>query len=68
MKDLGELRYFLDIQVHRDRERKIIHISQAGYIRTILEWYGMQNSKSASTSLSISARLVKATIMDVLAE
>ena len=27
MKDLGELRYFLDIQVHRDRERKIIHIS-----------------------------------------
>src|SRR5277367_1585406 len=29
MKDLGELKYFLGIQVHRDRERKIIHISQA---------------------------------------
>src|SRR5205814_2841279 len=68
MKDLGELSYFLGIQVHRDRERKFIHISQAGYIRTILERYGMQNSKPASVPLSTGARLVKATIMDVLAE
>ena len=68
MKDLGELKYFLDIQVHRDRERKIIHINQSGYNRTILERYGMQNSKSASTPLSTSARLVKATIMDVLTD
>ena len=68
MKDLGELKYFLDIQIHRDRERKIIHISQSGYNRTILERYGMQNSKPASTPLSTSARLVKATIMDTLAE
>ena len=65
MKGLGELRYFLDIQVHRDRERKIIHISQSGYNRTILERYGMQNSKPASTPLPTSARLAKATIMDV---
>ena len=27
MKDLSELKYFLGIQVHRDRERKIMHIS-----------------------------------------
>ena len=68
MKDLGELKYFLGIQVHRDRKRKIIHISQSGYNRTILERYGMQNSKPASTPLSTSARLVKATIMDVLTD
>ena len=68
MKDLGELKYFLGIQVHRDRERKIIHISQSGYNRTILERYGMQNSKPASTPLSTSDRLVKATIMDVLTD
>jgi len=37
MKDLGELKYFLGIQVHRDREWKTIHISQSGYNRTILE-------------------------------
>jgi len=68
MKDLGELRYFLGIQVHRDRERKIIHINQSGYNRTILEWYDMQNSKPASTPLATSARLIKATIMDVLTD
>ena len=37
MKDLGELRYFLNIQVHRDKEQKIIHINQSGYNRIILE-------------------------------
>jgi hypothetical protein len=68
MKDLGELKYFLGIQVHRDRVRKIIHINQSGYNRTILERYGMQNSKPASTPLSTGARLTKATTMDVLAD
>ena len=41
---------FLGIRVHRDKERKIIHINPSGYIRTILNSYGMQNSKTASTS------------------
>ena len=68
MKDLGELKYFLGIQVHRDRERKIIHINQSGYNRTILERFGMQNSKPASVPLSAGVRLVKATIMDTLTE
>jgi hypothetical protein len=68
MKDLGELKYFLGIQVHRDRERKIIHISQSGYNRTILERYGMRNSKPTSTPLPTGTRLVKAATMDVLAD
>ena len=68
MKNLGEFRYFLDIQIHRDKERKIIHISQDGYIRTILERYDMQNNKSASVPLSTNARLIKATIMNILAK
>src|SRR5437667_6018079 len=68
MKDLGELKYFLGIQVHRDRERKIIHINQSRYNRTILERYGMQNSKPASVPLSTGTRLVKATTMDVLTD
>jgi len=37
MKDLGELKYFLGIQVHHDKGRKIIHITQAGYTRMIFE-------------------------------
>jgi hypothetical protein len=68
MKDLGELKYFLGIQVHRDRERKIIHINQSGYNRTILERYGMESSNPASTPLSTGTRLNKATITDVLTD
>ena len=68
MKDLGELKYFLGIQVHRDRERKSIHINQSGYHRTILERYGMQNSEPASVPLSKGTRLVKATTLDVLTD
>jgi hypothetical protein len=58
--------YFLSIQVHRDRERKIIYINQSGYTRTILERYGMRNSKPASTPLPSGARLTKATTADTL--
>jgi len=32
MKDIGKLTYFLGIQVHRDKEQKLIHIDQSGYI------------------------------------
>src|SRR5439155_5173785 len=48
MKDLGELKYFLGIQVHCNKEQKLIHINQSGYTRTILERYSMQDSKPAS--------------------
>src|SRR5579859_6307088 len=68
MKDLGELKYFLGIQVHRDRERKIIHINQSGYNQTILERYGMENSKLANTPLSSGARLTKAMATDILTD
>ncbi len=68
MKNLEELKYFLDIQVHHDKEHKIIHINQTEYNRTILERYGMQNNKPTSTPLFISVRFIKATIMNILAE
>src|SRR5438045_7885666 len=42
MKDLGELQYFVGIQVHRNREEKLIHINQSGYAKTILERYNME--------------------------
>ena len=68
MKDLGDLKYFLGIQVHRNKERKLIHICQPGYTRTILERYSMHNSKSANVPLSTGTKLTKATIADVLTE
>ena len=64
MKDIGELTYFLGIQVHRDRE--LIHIDQSGYIRMILERYEMQDSKSTRVPLATGTKLVKASISDRL--
>jgi len=62
MKDVGDLSYFLGIQVNRDKERKLLHIHQTGYTNMILDRYGMQNSKPAGT------KLVKASVKDTLVD
>jgi hypothetical protein len=67
MKDLGELKYFLGIQVHRNKEQQLIHINQSGCINAILERYNMHNSHPASIPLSPGSKLTKAAISDTLA-
>ena len=68
MKDLGDLNYFLGIQVNRDKDRKLIHIHQTGYTNMILDKYRMQNSVPARTPLSAGTKLVKTSTGDVLAD
>ncbi|WVZ92499.1 hypothetical protein U9M48_038558 [Paspalum notatum var. saurae] len=41
-KDLGEASYVLGIQIHRDRNRCILGLSQKTHIENILKRYGMQ--------------------------
>ena len=50
MKDLGELDYFLGIRVIRDRSNRRIHISQSGYVNSVLERFGMLDSFRKKTS------------------
>jgi Reverse transcriptase (RNA-dependent DNA polymerase)/Integrase core domain/GAG-pre-integrase domain len=59
MKDLGELEYFLGIQLFRDRATRRIHINQTGYINTILERFGMTECKPASTPMASGTKLLK---------
>jgi hypothetical protein len=61
MKDLGELQYFLGMQVHRDRTNRQLRIHQRGYINTILQRFGMQESSPVSTPLATGTKLVKFT-------
>ena len=68
MKNLRELKYFLGIRVHRDRERKLIHINQSGYNRTILECFSMTDSNLAKTPLPSGSRLATATTTDILTD
>ena len=48
MKDLGEASYVLGIKLYRDRERKLIGLSQSTYIDKILERYNFGNCKTAN--------------------
>ena len=58
MKDLGLIKHFLGMRI--TRENRSISIDQTGYIRAILERFGMEASKPVSTPLATGSRLVKA--------
>jgi hypothetical protein len=60
MKDLGELKYFLGIQVQRDRQAQTITINQHGYINMILKRFGMSESNAVSTPIATGTKLIKA--------
>jgi hypothetical protein len=46
--DLGELNYFLGIEVHRDRTKRTITLSQPKYITNILERFNMAECHPSS--------------------
>src|SRR5438045_2092145 len=52
MKDLGELKYVLGMQVYRDRERGQIHINQSGYVNSVLEKFGLLECNPVSTPIA----------------
>ena len=45
MKDLGNTNYVLGIQILRDRNNKMLPLSQAAYIDKVPKRFSMQNSK-----------------------
>lgn len=52
MKDLGEASFVLGIQIHRDRSRGILGLSQKNYIEKVLKRYGMQGCKPEETPVA----------------
>ncbi len=59
MKDLGQLTYFLGIQVMRDRNKGTISLGQSKYIGEILKSFNMENCKLVATPLEASSKLCK---------
>ena len=41
MKDLGEASFVLEIEIHRDRENKVLGLSQKTYLEKGLKKYSM---------------------------
>ena len=52
MKDLGVASFVLGIQIHRDRSRGILGLSQKSYIEKVLKRFGMQDCKPGDTPVS----------------
>jgi hypothetical protein len=57
IKDLGELRHILGIQVTRNRKARTITLNQTAYIRNILIRFGMQDSAPVSTPFAVGCHL-----------
>jgi hypothetical protein len=57
MKDLGEAQFILGLQIHRDRARRRLSLSQSQYVKTVLSRFNMQDCKPASTPMSTGIKL-----------
>jgi hypothetical protein len=42
MKDLGDLHFFLGMEVERDRAQRLFYINQIGYLKEILKHFRME--------------------------
>ncbi|RVW84956.1 Retrovirus-related Pol polyprotein from transposon TNT 1-94 [Vitis vinifera] len=52
MKDLGNASFVLGIQIHRDRSRGILGLSQKAYIDKVLSRFGMNNCAPGDTPVA----------------
>ena len=59
MKDLGKCHYCLVINIEYDENKRCVGMHQRPYIQSLLERYGLSETKSSSTPADINVRLVK---------
>ncbi|GJP58899.1 hypothetical protein CLOP_g5864, partial [Closterium sp. NIES-67] len=57
MKDLGDLKNYLGMEITRDRQACTITLSQESYIDNLLKRFDMDSSNSVSTPLSLQHQL-----------
>ncbi len=61
VKDLGDLNYFLGIQVIQDSDKGTVWIGQPTFTADILQKYGMDQAKATKTPVDVNSKLLKAT-------
>ena len=59
VKDLGDVKFLLGIEVSRDRQAGVVELSQQAYIEQLLERFNLQDVKPANTPLSPGIRLTQ---------
>jgi len=61
IKEIGELKYCLGIEISRNRVKKTLYMKQTGYIEKIAKRFGLQDCKPVSTPADSNTILVKMT-------
>lgn len=61
MKDLGDAKKILRIEISQDREKGTLMVTQEDYMMKVFGNYNMDKSKSLSTPLEEQFRLTSAT-------
>jgi hypothetical protein len=64
MKDLGDLHFFLGMEVERDRAQRLLYINQIGYLKEILKRFRMEDCKAIGVPLDPKTKLKKNVNMD----
>jgi hypothetical protein len=60
MKDLGEATYILGITIYRDRQRRLIGLSQSTYLEKVLKSFRMDKAKKSLLPMLLGKILSKA--------
>ena len=68
VKDLGELNFFLGVQVIKNAENSSIWIGQPSFVEHLLNKYGMGDAKPSKTPVNLSSKLLKASENSELAD
>ena len=61
VKDVGELNYFLGVQVRQNHNKSDVWIGQPTFTESILKKYGMEDAKPVKTPVNVNSKLMKAT-------
>jgi hypothetical protein len=61
MKDLGELHFFLGMEVERNRDERLLRINQIKYLKEILKHFRMDDCKPIGVPFDPKVKLQKNT-------
>jgi ATP-binding cassette subfamily B (MDR/TAP) protein 1 len=59
MKDLGDLHFFLGMEMERDCARRLFYINQIGYLKEIFKCFRMEDCKAIGVSFDPKTKLKK---------
>jgi hypothetical protein len=59
MKDLGDLHFFLNMEMERDHAQHLLYINQIGYLKEILKRFCMEDYKAIKMPLDLKTKLKK---------